>query len=44
MSRKEVAIPVDDVVEPFGKDGIKLKISKRDAENLPPWSGDHPDA
>lgn len=41
MARKEVAIPIGDVMEPFGKDGIKLKISKRAAENLPSWDGDH---
>lgn len=41
IARKEVAIPADDVMEPFGEGGIKLKISKRDAENLPPWDSDH---
>ena len=30
VDRKEVAIPIDDVIEPFGQGGIKLKISKRD--------------
>ena len=34
------AIPIDDVIEPFGQGGIKLKISKRDVENLPPWNSD----
>ena len=38
LSRKEVAIPINDVIEPFGQGGIRLKISKRDAENLPPWN------
>ena len=42
VQRKEVAIPVDDVIEPFGKGGIKLKIPKRDVENLPPWDSGHP--
>ncbi len=40
VDRKEVAIPIDDVIEPFGQGGIKLKISKRDVENLPPWNSD----
>jgi sporulation protein YlmC with PRC-barrel domain len=40
VDRKEVAIPIDDVIEPFGQGGIKLKISKRDVENLPPWNRD----
>ena len=40
VDRKEVAIPIDDVIEPFGQGGIRLKISKRDVENLPPWNSD----
>jgi hypothetical protein len=39
LSRKEVAIPIDDVIEPFGQGGIGLKISKPDVEHLPPWRG-----
>jgi sporulation protein YlmC with PRC-barrel domain len=42
MDRKEVAVPVDDVMQPFGQDGIRLKISRRDVENLPPWDSGHP--
>ena len=40
LTRKEVAIPVGHVMEPFGKDGIRLKISRQDVESLPPWDSD----
>jgi sporulation protein YlmC with PRC-barrel domain len=39
VRRKEVAIPVGGVKEPFGKDGIRLTRSKREVEDMPPWNG-----
>jgi hypothetical protein len=42
VNRKEVAIPIGDVMEPFGQDGIRLKISRQEVEDLPPWSGEPP--
>jgi hypothetical protein len=41
LGRKEVAIPIDDVAEPFGVGGIWLKISRGDAEDLPRWDSDY---
>lgn len=41
VNRKEVAVPIDDVIEPFGQGGIGLKISKREVEDLPARDSGH---
>jgi sporulation protein YlmC with PRC-barrel domain len=40
VHRREVAIPVGEEEEPFGKDGVRLTMSKREVEDLPPWNRD----
>jgi hypothetical protein len=37
VNRKDVAVPIGDVVLPFGDGVIELTVSKRDVENLPGW-------